>query len=140
MAPIPNEKESSMPIDAVVTLLVDGSGVFVEHIDAASAAQMKKKKTRQLKKDYKELLKPGVDFMKTNMADPDHCPIYLTKNDTVKFVCFEAFTITFDRDPDIDEEFSAADAPFQTITGSTPLTGPQPGTDVTGAAGPDRFQ
>jgi hypothetical protein len=76
---------------------------------------LKKLKSKIVKKEYRSDLKDITRYPKTHLADPTHLVLRMKKGggDDVVFVCFEPFTILFTRDPEVDDDPDAPDAPFR---------------------------
>jgi hypothetical protein len=84
------------------------SGELDEEINFAK--DFKKIKKRDLKKKYKDFMKDPSRFRGTRMADSDHAPLFVRKNDTITFFHDVSFRVTFTRDPEIEEDFGEDDS------------------------------
>jgi hypothetical protein len=107
----------------ISVFITDGGGTLEEEIDALNRPVLKGKKTRGLKQEYKAAMKNPANYSTTFMADPTHTPLFMRPNggssDDVTFYFSQAFTVSFGRDPEIDEDFSSPDVPFiNTVTGT----------------------
>ena len=106
----------------IQVLIQDVNGQLEDQIDAVHGPALRSKKTRALKNEYKAAMKNPANYPNTRMADRDHIPLYLRPNggvsDDVTFFFSQQFAVLFDRDPEIDEDFSSPDVPFiNTVTG-----------------------
>ena len=110
-------REEPMPVRAFKVLL-DISTDFVEETvtatEGGAPTSIKKHKTKEMKDDYKSKMKDPSKYPDTHMADGDHPTIVMRKgnNDCISFLCAEEFVLFTQRDPEIDEDFSAPDSPF----------------------------
>ena len=107
----------------ISVFISDVGGTLEEEIDTLNRPTLKAKKTRGLKQEYKAAMKNPTDYPGTFMADPTHTPLFMRPNggssDDVTFYFSAPFTVSFGRDPKIDEDFSSPDVPFiNTATGT----------------------
>jgi hypothetical protein len=117
------------PIMAVraFKVLLDSSTDFVEETvvatEGGAPTGIKKHKTKAMKDDYKIKMKDPSRYPDTHMADGDHPTIVMRRgqNDCISFFNAEEFVLFTQRDPEIDEDFSAPDSPF-IDGGGNPLT------------------
>jgi hypothetical protein len=126
---------SSLNIEAVIKK--DASGDLFEEYDTTSHKELKKRKSRKLKKEYKEAMKDSNRFDKTYMSQADHTTLFMQDNDSVTFFHAREFTVGAGRDPEIEEDFSSPEGPF--TSSGTPWTMPQHAVD-TGAAGDKKWK
>jgi len=82
-------------------------------------AALKKLKKREMRMNYRSVMKDPSRFAQTHMADLGHKSVVMRRaaNDEVTFFCFESFVITFSRDPEVEEEFDTPITPFVTPPG-----------------------
>jgi hypothetical protein len=82
-------------------------------------AALRKLKKREMRMNYRAVMKDQTRFAQTHMADLGHKSVVMRRgaNDDVTFFCFESFVITFARDPEVEEEFDTPMTPFVTAPG-----------------------